>query len=93
MTFDFQNIYIAPMKTPIVKCSSCCGKGVTKLSGPLLRTFKIIQSHRNLTIPQLHKLMDEDLHNSASNQRVKKLVKLGLLKKQMMNGRRVYSPV
>jgi len=79
------------MKTPIVKCSSCCGKGLTKLAGPLLRTLKIIQANRNLTIPRIHRLMAEDLHKSASNQRVKKLVKLGLVQKRKQNGQTVYS--
>lgn len=81
------------MKIPIFKCSSCCGKGVSRLSGPLLRTFRTIQKFRSCTIPQIHRIQGEELHKSASNQRVKKLVKLGLVQKRWQDGRMVYSPV
>lgn len=83
------------MKTPIVKCSACCGKGVRKLSGALLRTFNIIHANANegCTIPQIHRIQGEDLHSSASNQRVRKLVRLGLVKKRKVMGRMLYSVV
>ena len=81
------------MKSPIVKCSACCGKGTIKLDGPLLRTLKVVTDNMNSTIPQIHVIQGEELHKSATNQRVKKLVKLGLVKGKKVDGCRIYARV
>lgn len=89
-----QIVFIAGMKKISVKCPCCQGRGERTLSKPLLQTLKVIRwSHPCTTSEIFQRLQTPKLDRSAVNQRVKKLIKLGLVKATKEPGElRQYSP-
>lgn len=73
---------------PLLPCRCCKGKGKTRLSGRLLETFNAIGQLGAPTIPEAHRKMGhEELDVTATNQLVRKLVKLKIVRKIKVQGK------
>ena len=82
---------LATVKIPIVKCYACNGTGTNSLTAPLLRTLNALNANGPLSIPDIYKTLQEsNLHPSAINQRIKKLLKLGLVNGKSERGVMIY---
>lgn len=83
------------MKKISVKCPCCRGLGARNLSTPLMKTLKVIRQLYPCTTSEIfQRLQTPKLDRSAVNQRVKKLIKLGLVKAKKEPGLlRRFSPV
>jgi len=75
------------MLTPKIACPKCKGSGHFPLSKVLLRTFVAIDHLESCTIPEIEKHLGEKLSPGSINQRVKKLVSLGIVAQEKRMGK------
>ena len=81
------------MKRPLTECEKCQGTGTVKLRKKLAQTLAVIVKRPNLTSTELHKLFGHDETLSATNNRLYKLVKAGLITKAKVGAVLRYAPV
>ena len=82
------------MKELLISCACCNGKGKQPISKPLIETLHVIKWSHPCTASEIYqRLQMPKLDRSAVNQRVKKLLRLGLVTTRKDSGSlRVYAP-
>jgi len=78
------------MNEPLLPCRLCHGKGRLAISPALLRVFNIIQELRRPTCPEIFQKLKRDYRDhTVAPVYVKRLLKLKVIKKVVVNGERV----
>lgn len=76
------------MKRPSVTCPTCKGHGNIQLSNQLSRCISAIKSLGQATVHQIHRRNREKVDITAINNRMRKLMALGFVRK--VNKRRPF---
>ena len=71
------------MDAPLIHCPRCNGEGKLNLSGPLLRTYNAILGLQSPTMGQLAKFLGENVHPTAINRRVDRLMQMKLVRRRL----------